>query len=75
MASKNTRTDTSIRVADQDVAEMFRRRRDEREMTNAEYLEFLLKEATVHRNREELIKQTQQLNERLRGGDNARDGS
>jgi len=66
-------SETTIYVSDSETAEMFRRRRDERGMSNAEYLEFLLTEATVHKSREQLIKQTEQLNERLRGGDNARD--
>lgn len=66
------RNDTSLRIADEETAEMFRRRRDGRGMTNSEYLDFLLTEATIYTNRERLIEQTKILNEKLEGVD-ARD--
>ena len=59
--------ETTIYVSDAETAEIFRRRRDQREMTNDEYLEFLLTEATIYRNREQLIEQTEMLNEKLQG--------
>ena len=69
---------TTISINDEEVAEMFRRRRDTRDVTSAEYLQFLMKEASVNRTRKELLKQTEQLNERLasdmrNGGDDACD--
>lgn len=56
---------TTISIQDEEVAEMFRRRRDERDMSSGEYLRFLVEEATVSRTRNELIKQTEQLNKQL----------
>lgn len=57
---------TTISIQDEEVAEMFRRRRDERDVSSGEYLQFLMEEATVSRTRDELIEQTEQLNEQLR---------
>jgi hypothetical protein len=58
-------TGTSIHIQHEDVAEMFRRRAAGRGMTNAEYLDYLMTEATVNRGREELIEQTEELNRKL----------
>ena len=57
---------TTISIQDEEVADMFRRRRDERDMSSGKYLRFLMEEATVSRTRDELIEQTEQLNEQLR---------
>jgi len=57
---------TTISIQDEEVADMFRRRRDERDVSSGEYLQFLMEEATVSRTRDELIEQTEQLNEQLR---------
>lgn len=57
---------TTISIQDEEVADMFRRRRDERDMSSGKYLRFLMEEATVSHTRNELIEQTEQLNEQLR---------
>ena len=60
-------SETTIYIGEVDTAESFRRERDERGMTNEEYLNFLLSESELQQTTEQLIKQTEILNEKLGG--------
>ena len=56
---------TIICIRDEETAEMFQRQRHKRGMSSDEYLRHLMEEVSVSRSREELIEQTERLNERL----------
>jgi len=56
---------TTLYVSDVGVADRFREKRDERAMSNAEFIKMLLENHTINQSRDELIEQTEILNERL----------
>lgn len=56
---------TTLYVSDVGVADRFREERDERAMSNAEFIKMLLENHTINQSRDELIEQTEILNERL----------
>ena len=56
---------TTLYINDSDVAKKYRNKRDNREMTNAEFLEVLLEEQTVAKDKEQLIESIENLNQNI----------
>lgn len=54
-----------ISICDEETAEMFQKQREKRGMSSDEYLRHLMKEVFISRSREELVEQTERLNEQL----------